>query len=74
MTKSTRSSAGTRVAGEAVPPLIPEHRLLRLIGEGASGRVWLARNALGTYRAVKVVQREAFEDEQGRRPLPQIPV
>ena len=46
------------------PPPIPEHQLLRLIGEGSSGQVWLARNALGTYRAVKIVQRQAFQPER----------
>jgi serine/threonine protein kinase len=39
----------------ARPPVsIPEHQMIRRIG-GASGEVWLARNTLGTYRAVKIV-------------------
>ena len=37
------------------PPVVPDHELLRLIGSGSSGQVWLARNTLGTYRAVKIV-------------------
>lgn len=36
-------------------PVVPDHELIRLIGEGSSGQVWLASNMLGTYRAVKVV-------------------
>lgn len=36
-------------------PVVPDHKLIRLIGEGSSGQVWLASNVLGTYRAVKVV-------------------
>src|SRR5438093_13218642 len=44
------------------PPSIPDHDLLRRIGEGSYGEVWLARNKLGTLRAVKVIYRRTFED------------
>jgi serine/threonine protein kinase len=40
------------------PPPIPEHELIRPIGGGSCGTVWLARNALGTFRAVKIIQPE----------------
>lgn len=60
MAEPLESAAGAGVAKRAAP-VIPEHELLRLIGEGSSGQVWLARNALGTYRAVKVVQKYALE-------------
>ena len=46
------------------PPPIPDHELLRLIGRGSYGQVWLARNRLGTLRAVKIVSRETFEDRK----------
>jgi WD40 repeat protein len=42
-------------------PTIPDHVLLRLIGQGAYGEVWLARNVMGTLRAVKVIWRRQFE-------------
>src|SRR6266496_3600383 len=45
-------------------PHIPDLDLLRPIGRGSSGEVWLARNILGTYRAVKIVDRKAFQDEE----------
>ena len=48
-------------------PLIPNHQLLRRIGKGAFGEVWLARNIMGTYRAVKVVYRRNFSDERPYR-------
>src|SRR5438445_8405427 len=44
------------------PPNIPDHELIRLIGQGSYGEVWLARNAVGTWRAVKVVYRQNFKD------------
>ncbi len=46
------------------PPRVPDHTLLRCIGEGACGEVWLARNALGTLRAVKVIYRSRFKDDR----------
>src|SRR5262245_2153350 len=42
-------------------PVIPDHVLLRRIGQGAYGEVWLARNVMGTLRAVKVIWRGQFE-------------
>jgi len=51
------------------PPPIPEHELIRPIGSGSGGTVWLARNALGTFRAVKIIQagsaqrRRSFQSE-----------
>ena len=43
-------------------PIIPDHELLKKIGHGSYGEVWLARNVLGTYRAIKVVYRATFPD------------
>ncbi|PWU08478.1 MAG: hypothetical protein C5B50_29495 [Verrucomicrobia bacterium] len=45
-------------------PLIPDHELLGVgpIGSGSYGQVWLARNAVGTFRAVKIVFRRKFQD------------
>jgi WD40 repeat protein len=49
-------------AGE--PPDIPGHKLLRRIGRGSYGEVWLAQSTEGEYRAVKVVYRRTFERER----------
>src|SRR5437870_13583804 len=38
--------------------------MLRLIGRGAYGEVWLARSTTGLYRAVKVVHRSAFDHDR----------
>src|SRR5215831_5270557 len=47
-----------------ITPRVPDHDLLRRIGEGSYGEVWLARNRVGTLRAVKVVYRDRFKDER----------
>ena len=46
------------------PPVIPDHELLRPIGRGACGEVWLARNVMGVMRAVKIVRRSSFADQR----------
>ena len=45
-------------------PDVPDHTLLRCIGRGSYGEVWLARNVLGTHRAVKIVYRASFQNEK----------
>jgi CHASE2 domain-containing sensor protein len=51
------------VAAGKGSPAVPDHELLRCIGRGAYGEVWLARNVIGTYHAVKIVYRRRFENE-----------
>lgn len=46
-------------------PTIPDHEVLRKIGGGAYGEVWLARGVTGALRAVKTVWHNDFEDERG---------
>lgn len=46
-------------------PEIPDYQLLRHIGSGNFGEIWLAQaKATGRYRAVKVVYRAKFDDDQ----------
>lgn len=45
-------------------PVIPDHDVLRIIGRGAFGEIWLARGRTGALRAVKIVYRSTFEDER----------
>lgn len=49
---------------ESPPVIVPDYTLIRRIGKGSYGEVWLARNALGAYRAIKIVQRAAFDDDR----------
>lgn len=44
---------------------IPDHEVLRKIGGGAYGEVWLARGVTGAWRAVKIIWRVDFDDERG---------
>lgn len=41
--------------------LIPDYTLIKRVGSGAYGEVWLAQSVTGAYRAVKIVWREDFE-------------
>ena len=43
---------------------IPDHTLLKPIGKGSYGTVWLARNIMGVCRAVKIVYRKSFVDDR----------
>ena len=43
---------------------VPDYHLIRRIGSGAYGEVWLAQSITGALRAVKIVWREDFELEK----------
>src|SRR4051812_17369335 len=45
-------------------PLVPDHELIRLIGRGSYGEVWLGRSAVGTCRAIKVVYEKTFRHKR----------
>lgn len=47
-------------ASEA-PLAIPNYEVLQRVGKGSYGEVWLARNQIGGYGAVKAVKRKNFE-------------
>jgi hypothetical protein len=62
---SALASARARTGGGAgaaalAPPSVPDHTLLRCVGSGGYGDVWLARDLVGNFRAVKAVYRSRF--------------
>ncbi|MCI0535906.1 MAG: AAA-like domain-containing protein [Verrucomicrobiales bacterium] len=59
-----RRTPGPNERGTEEFPFIPDHQLLRCIGSGSYGKVWLARNVIGAYRAVKVIHRKTFAEER----------
>jgi serine/threonine protein kinase len=51
-------------SAETTAPRIPNHEMLRVIGRGAYGEIWIARSLTGALRAVKVVYRSTFDSER----------
>lgn len=52
------------LAPAAPPPRVADHELVRPIGAGSYGEVWLARSVTGQWRAVKIVSRARFESDR----------
>jgi serine/threonine protein kinase len=44
------------------PSVIAGHQLFRSIGHGAYGEVWLGRDEIGAYHAVKIIYKRTFAD------------
>ena len=59
---SSNEAASDGIAASQPLP-VPDHELIRCVGRGAYGEVWLARHSqLGTLRAVKIIRRDYFDD------------
>jgi CHASE2 domain-containing sensor protein len=61
-TAGQRASAAS-IASVGAPSPVPDQILLKQIGRGGYGEVWLARNAVGLLHAVKIVHRRAFDSD-----------
>jgi serine/threonine protein kinase len=51
---------GAQSIGTSDSPVIPDHNLIKCIGRGAYGEVWLARDVIGRHDAVKIVKARNF--------------
>src|SRR5215813_13393377 len=51
-------------SGGLVPSRLADHEMLRCIGQGSYGQVWLACNLMGVYRAVKIIYRKTFTNQK----------
>ena len=47
-----------------VRPTVSNYVLIKSIGKGAYGEVWLARDIIGSYQAVKLVYRDNFRENE----------
>src|SRR5258706_5896492 len=64
--QGSASSQSNEGSNPSVQPnlFIPDHTMLRRIGRGSYGEVWIARSSMGTLRAVKIVYRKSFPDKR----------
>lgn len=57
-----RKIRGHMTGAGSAPNCIPDYVLVRQIGGGSYGDVWLARGITGVFRAIKIVWRDRFAD------------
>jgi len=63
--ETTKLVEATKATAQLRPAqMIPDHTLVKRVGKGAYGEVWLARNAIGVYHAAKIVQRRGFPGDE----------
>lgn len=63
-TKDESGPVRSHPAGSSPTPQISDHEMLRCIGSGSYGEVWLARNVTGWFRAIKIIHRKTFRESR----------
>lgn len=61
---SEQTDDNTRLDSDGFAVGIPDFQLIKRIGQGSYGQVWLAKSATGSFRAVKIVFRNAFDSDR----------
>lgn len=63
--ETTKIFEATKATAQKKPAqMIPDHELVKRVGKGAYGEVWLARNVVGVYHAAKIIQRRGFPADE----------
>ncbi len=63
--ETTKLVEATKATAQQRPAqLVADHTLLKRVGRGAYGEVWLARNAIGAFHAVKITRRAGFPGDE----------
>jgi serine/threonine protein kinase len=62
--RDSSGAAPESIGASNAPPARLDYEVLRMIGRGSYGTVWLVREAGGAYRACKVVYREQFDHDR----------
>jgi CHASE2 domain-containing sensor protein len=60
LANSTAAALAAATAPQRTAPVVPDHTLIRKIGQGAYGEVWVAKDIIGSYQAAKVVYENRF--------------
>lgn len=61
-TTGNRDDATAHTSLDSIPtPTIPEYAMIRRIGAGSYGEVWIGRSVTGRYRAIKIIRRHTFD-------------
>lgn len=60
---AAKQSAPPEKGSNEPGPTVADHTLVRQVGKGGYGEVWLARNAIGLHHVVKMVHRRDFNDD-----------
>lgn len=63
-TKDESGPVRSQPAGNPQLPQISDHEMLRCIGSGSYGEVWLAKNVTGAFRAIKIIYRKTFREDR----------
>lgn len=62
MEASVNGWGAETMASSGIPNCVVDHKLIRRIGGGSYGEVWLAQSVTGALRAIKIVRRSRFKD------------
>ena len=60
---SGEDGLGATVVDQPAARVLADHELIRCVGKGAYGEVWLGRDVIGAYHALKIIHRKTFSSD-----------